>query len=490
MFSWDGHNEFWAGRITNYAALYPGGRVNQVHSDGQIWASCLMKIWNDVGRNKTDAAVFEGISMTNASSNQNDAAQAVIEAAVALGYTPSEIAAFATHFQNTGYDVSVGIDYVSNAITDECAGHAANENGLIEPGEVVEISVTVEAGVIGHTGVTGVLTTSTPGVTILDGTASWPNLAPTVPAASSGPHFRIALAGSIPCLSDIDFQLSLSSNEGGPYLMAFSRPVGQSLSPAGLPVAIPDNSTTGATSTLSVGTPVTLASVQVRVELTHTWVGDLFIKLRSPAGTEVVLLDRPGYSGSGFGCSNDNMNVTFGDAAILVPETHCLGTNPWLTGPARAVGLLSAFNGQSSLGDWILTVSDRASSDLGTLVDWELITVPALSGTCSVCEAVVGVPAETRGGDRLELAINRPNPFTRTTELSFELSRSGRANLRVFNVSGQAVATLLDRELPAGPHWLQWDGRDDSGTPVEAGVYFYRLQSGDISKIRRMLRIR
>ena len=60
-FSWDGHNVFWAGRITNYSATYPAGLVGQVHTDGQIWVTCLMRIWNQIGRNATDRAVYEGI---------------------------------------------------------------------------------------------------------------------------------------------------------------------------------------------------------------------------------------------------------------------------------------------------------------------------------------------------------------------------------------------------------------------------------------------
>ena len=490
VFSWDGHNEYWAGRITNYGALYPGGLVNQVHTDGQIWSSSLMKIWNDIGRNKTDAAVFEGIAMTNSASTQNDAAQAVLQAAVALGYTPAEIGAFVTHFQNTGYDVSVGIDYVSNAITDDCASDVTNENGVIEPGEVVDVAVTLQAASFAHTGVSGVLTTTTSGVTIVDGTASWPDLTAGVPTSSTAPHFRISVDGSVPCFSTIDFQLSVTSNEGGPYAMPFARPVGQTLTPAGLPATIPDNLVAGVSSTLSVPTGVTLSDVNVRVEITHTWVGDLHIKLRSPLGTEVILLDRPGYPASTFGCGNADMNVTFDDAATLVTETHCAGTTPWYAGSARSVQLLSAFNGQSSLGDWVLTVSDRASQDVGTVVDWELITTPALNGACDPCQSVAGIALPGGRDRRVELGPNHPNPFSRSTEIAFHLARSGRATVRIYDLAGQVVATVLDRELPAGPHVVTWDGRDRSGGPVPSGLYFSRLTSDEGQGVRRMMLVR
>ena len=114
------------------------------------------------------------------------------------------------------------------------------------------------------------------------------------------------------CYSDIDFELLVSTNEAGEVPFTFSRQVGVTPSPGGLPIAIPDNLTAGVTSTLSVATAVNLTDVKVRVEITHTWVGDLYVKLRSPAGTEVVLLDRPGIPpGGGGGCSNDNMEQSF-----------------------------------------------------------------------------------------------------------------------------------------------------------------------------------
>jgi hypothetical protein len=490
VFDWDGHNEFWPGRITNYGALYPGGLVGEVHSDGQIWATCLMKIWDDVGRAKTDAAVFEGLAMTNGSSSQNDAAQAVLQAAVALGYTSAEINSFVNHFRDTGYTVSVGIDYVSNTVTDQCPSDGSHVNGILEPGETADIAVTLKAASLSHTGVTGTLTTSTPGVTIVDGTATWPSLSPGVPTASDAPHFRISVDGSVACYSSIAFQLSVSSDQGGPYLSNFTGAVGFSPAPSGLPVAIPDNSPAGVTNTFNVLNNVTLTDVNVRVKIDHTWVGDLYIKLRSPLGTEVVLLDRPGYTVSGFGCGSDNMDVTFDDAASIVPETWCPGTIPWLSGPAKPFTPLSAFNGESTQGNWVLTVRDLASADVGNLVTWELQTTPTIPGICSQCQSLVAAPLPEASGGRLEAGINRPNPFRHSTEIAFRLAEAGHATLRIYDVAGQTVATLVDGVMTAGPHTVNWDGRDGRGATVPAGIYFYRLASGLEHGERRMLLVR
>ena len=102
-FNWDGHNPFWAGRVLNYAAVYPGGLVNQIHTDGQIWATANMKIWDDIGRQRTDKIFWTGLGMTNGSSSQNDAANAVYQAAINLGYTNAERTAIHTRYTAAGY---------------------------------------------------------------------------------------------------------------------------------------------------------------------------------------------------------------------------------------------------------------------------------------------------------------------------------------------------------------------------------------------------
>lgn len=105
VFHWDGHNVCWGGRRTDYGATYPGGLVGQVHADGQIWSTCMMTIWDDIGRDLTEAAHWEGIGMTNGSSNQNDAASAVMQAAINMGYSLSDQQAIFDNFSDCGYTV-------------------------------------------------------------------------------------------------------------------------------------------------------------------------------------------------------------------------------------------------------------------------------------------------------------------------------------------------------------------------------------------------
>jgi hypothetical protein len=84
------------------------------------------------------------------------------------------------------------------------------------------------------------------------------------------------------------------------------------------------------------------------------------------------------------------------------------------------------------------------------------------------------------------LRQNAPNPFNPRTEIAFELARGGRTTLRVYDIQGRLVATLLDGALPAGPHRVSWSSHDRSGREVASGVYFYRLDTPGFKKTKRM----
>ena len=107
MFSWDGHNACWAGRVTNSSAKYPGGLTGTIHTYGQIWATTLMKIYDKIGKEKTDRIFLEGLALTNSSSNQQTAAVAVRQAAIDMvgsyGFTCDDVAIISQELAATGY---------------------------------------------------------------------------------------------------------------------------------------------------------------------------------------------------------------------------------------------------------------------------------------------------------------------------------------------------------------------------------------------------
>jgi photosystem II stability/assembly factor-like uncharacterized protein len=84
------------------------------------------------------------------------------------------------------------------------------------------------------------------------------------------------------------------------------------------------------------------------------------------------------------------------------------------------------------------------------------------------------------------LEQNFPNPFNPKTTIAFSLDRSGPVKLQVFDVKGRLVRTLVDETRAAGPHRIDWDGKDGGGRPAAAGIYMYRLDAGDFVQQRKM----
>ncbi|HEX5141063.1 MAG TPA: FlgD immunoglobulin-like domain containing protein [Dehalococcoidia bacterium] len=101
-----------------------------------------------------------------------------------------------------------------------------------------------------------------------------------------------------------------------------------------------------------------------------------------------------------------------------------------------------------------------------------------------------GVEATPEAPAAYFLGQNRPNPFNPMTTIEFGIPSPGKVSLRIFDVSGRLVQTLVDRELPAGFHHADWDGRARSGSSVSSGIYFYELRSGSFAQKRRMVLIR
>jgi hypothetical protein len=85
-----------------------------------------------------------------------------------------------------------------------------------------------------------------------------------------------------------------------------------------------------------------------------------------------------------------------------------------------------------------------------------------------------------------ELAQNFPNPFNPETTIHFDLATESGISLRIFDMTGQVVRTLVRGSLPAGSYTELWDGRNELGIKVGSGVYFYELQAGSFSSKKKM----
>jgi serine protease len=142
-----------------------------------------------------------------------------------------------------------------------------------------------------------------------------------------------------------DYDITVTGDDGASVK---SKVVSLSVYPAGLndfpygndtSAAIPDNDPTGITSTIDVSDTVQVFGLTADVDISHTWIGDLVVKLTSPTGTEAVLHNAEG-----------------GSADNIVKSWD-----------------LSAFNGEMATGTWTLSVSDNVGADTGTLNNWGLV---------------------------------------------------------------------------------------------------------------------
>lgn len=94
------------------------------------------------------------------------------------------------------------------------------------------------------------------------------------------------------------------------------------------------------------------------------------------------------------------------------------------------------------------------------------------------------IPKQTR------LYSNFPNPFNPLTTIRYDISKDNHIVLKIFNLLGQEVATLVNQNQIAGVKHVQWDGRDLSGKPVSSGVYIYVLEVGNFVERRKMILLR
>jgi hypothetical protein len=109
-------------------------------------------------------------------------------------------------------------------------------------------------------------------------------------------------------------------------------------------------------------------------------------------------------------------------------------------------------------------------------------------GELDLLQPVLGAAIEGRWiPQTFALRPNFPNPFNPSTTIGFGLPHSAEVRLELYDVLGQKVRTLVKALLPAGAHQAVWDGRDQVGRTVAGGMYFYRLEAGNFSQVRKLM---
>ena len=135
-----------------------------------------------------------------------------------------------------------------------------------------------------------------------------------------------------------------------------------------------------------------------------------------------------------------------------------------------------------------------------------IVTYVVAQGTASAVEAVTSLrpvaanaidiirnrriitgvqPISEYSVKQFQLRQNYPNPFNPTTIIPFTLNTSERVTLEVFNLTGQKIASIIDEAKTPGDYAVEFNGQN-----LPSGVYFYRLNIGELSEVRKMVLMR
>jgi len=85
---------------------------------------------------------------------------------------------------------------------------------------------------------------------------------------------------------------------------------------------------------------------------------------------------------------------------------------------------------------------------------------------------------------------NFPNPFNPETRIDFQLPKGSEVTLKIYNILGQEIKTLVSEEKEAGYYSILWNGENNYGIKVSSGIYIYQIRAGDFIKSRKMVYIR
>lgn len=213
------------------------------------------------------------------------------------------------------------------------------------------------------------------------------------------------------------------------------------------------------TSTITVPENLVVTDVNVTLNITHTWVSDLEITLTSPQGTIVDLIFDEG--GNGDNLTNTTFDQEGTDGSITDASAP-------FTGSFLPEGDLSTIYGESSGGDWILTIVDDANGDGGTFDSFELFL--CAEGTLSSDEETIN----------LSNVVIYPNPNKGVFNVKFTNSSSDDVKISVYDIRGRRI---FDGVYEASPSFNQ----NISLNNAQSGVYLVTIESGAKKTTKRIL---
>lgn len=204
--------------------------------------------------------------------------------------------------------------------------------------------------------------------------------------------------------------------------------------------------------------------IKVNLTIYHPNDGDLIIQFIGP--NQMINLSQ----GNGSGGAN-YINTTFDDSASL-PITQ--GAPPF-TGNFKPQSSLSIFNNQPATSNWTLRIFDSKTGDTGILVNWCVLL--QLKNPIGIKENIIPI--------KNELHQNYPNPFNPVTNIRYQIAKNSFVLLKIYDVLGREVTTLVKENLKAGEYEVIFNG-----SRLASGIYFYKLITSGFTDTKRMVLIK
>ena len=126
--------------------------------------------------------------------------------------------------------------------------------------------------------------------------------------------------------------------------------------------------------------------------------------------------------------------------------------------------------------------SERGMHNPKYSVDVLIRSKQILTGIMPVTGA--GVPG------KFEMSQNYPNPFNPSTKFEFSLPKQANVIVKIFDITGREVKTLINERMSAGKYKVDWNSIDNAGNNVSSGVYFYKIVAGSFTETKKMILVK
>lgn len=225
---------------------------------------------------------------------------------------------------------------------------------------------------------------------------------------------------------------------------------------SGLPIAIPDNNATGASSILNVTDNMSISAVHVGVQMTHSFIGDIKMTIKSPAAKIVQLL-------TSSTCATQDMSAIFTDAGN---NLACSNSAPGYSGNLKPTESLAAFIGDNSQGNWTLFLEDQGPNDVGTLLSWNI----------EVCSKVfVPLAIDKQVSKRIEIW---PNPTNGQLYLNIPNSQNEKITIQIIDILGREISRITNNTIST----------TFSIKHLQNGIYYVKIIKGTHFYVKKIIK--